>query len=137
MKDLDIGALFKMFDNKENESQTTNITSLAAYQTLLDIKKNNNEKLKAEVERLKSERDTLLKECKKCGGKTQRKISKLQKQNLELLDMCAEQGEKAIKEFAEKLPELIPNIDDGETTMEAVKRAIKHLVTEMVGDDNA
>ena len=71
----------------------------------------------AEVERLKSERDKLLKECKKCGRKTQRKISKLQKQNLELLDMCAEQGEKAIKEFWERfkndcreIPYVLPSI---------------------------
>ena len=110
MKDHDIGVLFKMFDNKENESQTTNITSLAAYQTLLDIEKNNYKKLKAENERLKAE-------------------------NLELLNMCAEQGEKAIKEFAERLKAKALQKFDWNEYVEVEE--IDNLVKEMVGDDNA
>ena len=38
-----------------------------------------------------------------------------------------------VKEFAERLPELIVNYF-GETTMECVERAIQHLVKEMVGE---
>ena len=41
---------------------------------------------------------------------------------------------RAINEFAEKLPEIIPHFDDGHTTMECVVRAVKNLVKEMVGE---
>ena len=51
---------------------------------------------KAEVERLKEERENLLKECKKCGRKTLKVISKLQKK---IKTAKAE----AIKEFAERV----------------------------------
>ena len=38
---------------------------------------------------------------------------------------------RAINEFAEKLPEIIPHFDDGHTTMECVVRAVKNLVKEL------
>ena len=38
---------------------------------------------------------------------------------------------EAIKEFADKLPEIIPHFDDGHTTMECVVRAVKNLVKEL------
>ena len=47
-----IGELSKIFDSTEKESQATNITSLGAYQTLLEANENANKKLRAEVERL-------------------------------------------------------------------------------------
>lgn len=50
---------------------------------------------KAEIERLTDEREKLLKECKRCGRKTQKVIVKLQKK---LKTAKAE----AIKEFCEK-----------------------------------
>lgn len=53
-----------------------------------------------------------------------------------LTDMYESAKSEAIKEFAEKLPGLIPNFN-GDTVMLCVERAIKHLVKEMVGDDNA
>lgn len=72
---------------------------------------------KAEIERLREEREILLKECKKCGRKTQKTICKLQ---MQIIRAKAE----AFKEFAERLC-------DGRVSNDPVVIAVDTLIMEM------
>ena len=94
------------------------------------------EDLKAEIEKLNVELVGMRGACesyKMHYDNAQAEVERLKEENLKLFHKMHLIQAEAIKEVAEKLPELIPNIN-GETTMEAVERAIKHLVKEMVGD---
>ena len=71
---------------------------------------------KAEIERLQNERIERIRELTKVVYDKE----------------IAEAKTEAIKEFAEKLPEIIPHFDDGHTTMECVVRAVKKLVKELI-----
>ena len=136
-----IGELSKIFDSTEKESQATNITSLAAYQTLLDIEKEANEKLTAEIERLKSggliNADELF---TKFAGH-----SDYHGDTIHCIIQCMAEGKtvdvaepldtskiksEAIKEFAERLERVI-------SISAAQKPYFDNLVKEMVGDDYA
>lgn len=72
---------------------------------------------KAEFERLREERERLLKECKKCGRKTQKTICKLQ---MQIIRAKAE----AFKEFAKRLC-------DGRVSNDPVVIAVDTLIMEM------
>lgn len=72
---------------------------------------------KAEFERLREERERLIKECKKCGRKTQKTICKLQMQIIRA-------KVDAIKEFAERLC-------DGRVSNDPVVIAAKALLKEL------
>ena len=72
---------------------------------------------KTEIERLREERERLLKECKKCGRKTQKTICKLQ---MQIIRAKAE----AFKEFAGRLC-------DGRVSNDPVVIAVDTLIMEM------
>lgn len=87
---------------------------------------------KAEIERLIEEREKLLKECKKCGSKTQKVIIKLKKQ-------MRQTKSEAIKEFAERWKKYWKAQMDVSTNQhqdEIVLRDIDNLVKEMTGENN-
>ncbi len=142
-KDADIKGCENIIDNMADRlmQKDVEIEKLTvqnnAYRLGMKIEAEKAEKAQTEIERLKSERDILLKECKKCGRKTQRKISKLKKQNLELLDMCAEQGEKAIKEFSDKYEKaVLPLLTSATLDMKDGIYACLDILKEIVSDDN-
>ena len=64
----------------------------------------------------------------------QAEIEWLKAKNLELLDMCAKQGEEAIKGFAERLKEKVKYTEIGVAKYIITKDTIDNLVKEMVGD---
>jgi DNA repair exonuclease SbcCD ATPase subunit len=155
-----IGELSKIFDSTEKESQATNITSLAAYQTLLDIEKEANEKLRAEVERLQLkveviqeakeqlEKDVFNAEMNLDGKDVEVMNLKHEIERLKAEANCADgyadalverTKTKAIKEFAERLKEIGTKVE-GRKGFEGVfvmanNLQIDNLVKEMVGDD--
>lgn len=119
MKDHDIGVLFKMFDNKE--SKTTNITSLAAYQTLLDIEKNNNEKLRAQVESLQHYKQS---------------YEELKAEHLETIKAIKQHESEVIKEFAEKIDKILClQIGPSKRVFWKITDDINNVIKEMVGED--
>jgi hypothetical protein len=108
-------------------------------------------RIQAENEDLKKVIETMTNKDLRLAIDFKARIDKLKAENLELLNMCAEQGEKAIKEFAERLHDIFVSkvqkyyckvkeehsfkflegylVDDVLSNIDYVKK-------EMVGDDN-
>ena len=77
----------------------------------------------------------LLKKVEEVAIKQKAEIELLQKAKADDVSLAYQVAKtEAIKEFAERLKELIPNFD-GETTMKCVDRAINLLVKEMTEDE--
>ena len=94
------------------------------------------------INRLQDEREALIngqETLQKTIVEKKAEIERLAKE-VDCLSQCVmyhdEHIADAIKEFAERLPELVPRFNDGYTTIECVKGAIKHLVKELTESVN-
>ena len=100
---------------------------------------------KAEIEYLKKVIETMTNNDFRIAIVCKEQIDKMKAENLELLDMCAKQGEEAIKEFAERLKKKSQPTIFCDNSIQKTRNVyyrieetdIDNLVKEMVGDDNA